>query len=87
MAKLFKKGQVSAKKAYQIADSLKNVSYTDHSISREYKKEGNDKASAEWYRSAISAHQKSDRIKQAADNAVNKAKGRDIPLPPSDKLF
>lgn len=83
-----KKGQVTAKRAYDMADSLKNVSYTDHSISRQFKKEGNNKAANEWYNSAISAHKKSDRLKSIADKAINKAaSGRDKPLPSSDGII
>lgn len=83
-----KPGQVTAKKAYEMSDSLKNVSYTDHSISRQFKKEGNNKAANEFYNSAIIAHQKSDRLKSIADKAVSKAAaGRDTPLPSSDGII
>lgn len=78
MAKM-KPGQISAKRTYELADSLKKISYTDHSLSKQFKKEGNNKAASESYRSAINAHQKSDRLKSLADAAMKKA-NRDYPL-------
>jgi hypothetical protein len=108
MAKL-KKGQVSATRAYEIADSLKGNASAARKSGYMYlsggeklkgtKKstyvpgfgiqdsEGMKKIGSDMLKRADINSSKADRIKQAADKAVNKAIGRDIPLPPSDKLF
>lgn len=93
MAKL-KLGQVTAKRAYEIADSLHKKAQNQAGAMKfamqrvESAKSNDEKAKAYSILDALERgkdyhYSKADRIKQAADKAM----GRDMPLPSSDKLF
>lgn len=98
---LFKKGQISAKRTYEIADSLnKKAQYQagamDFAVDRLKKsKSPAEKSKATSIlnglaRSSDYNYQKSDRLKSIADAAMAKAnaqKGRDTPLPSSDGII
>lgn len=98
MAKQFKKGQISATRAYEIADSLTKRAQLKHgAIDFRAKELKNAKSSSEksYIKNIMSSlwdsgekdYNEASRLKSLADKAMNKAKGRDIPLPSSDKLF
>lgn len=93
MAKL-KLGQVTAKRAYEIADSLHKKAQNqagamDFAVQRlKSAKTPSEKSIASSIldglgKSSNYNYSKAERIKQAADKAM----GRDMPLPSSDKLF
>ena len=83
MAKIFKKGQISATRAYQLADSLTKKAQLQAGAT-DYK---DVKYPKELLKNSEANYQKAERLKSLADKAMNKAKGRDVPLPSSDKLF
>lgn len=98
---LFKTGQVSAKRAYEMSDSLKKKAQyqagaMDFAVDRlKRAKNPAEKSNATSVlnglaRSSDYNYQKSDRLKSRADAAMAKAnaqKGRDTPLPSSDGII
>lgn len=84
MAKQFKKGQVSATRAYQIADSLTKKAQLQAGAT-DYK---GAKFPKQLLSSSEANYQKAERIRSAADKAMKKATaGRDTPLPSSDGII
>jgi hypothetical protein len=98
---LFKKGQISAKRAYEISDSLKKKAQyqagaMDFAVDR-FKSAKNpaEKSKATSILDGLAKssdynYQKSDRLKSRADQAMDKAnaqKNRDMPLPSSDGIM
>lgn len=100
MAKM-KPGQVPAKRAYQMADSLQKRADFDLQWAKGVGKVANEeknpsiksvllKNSAKSYNDFMHNYEKSNRYRTNADNAVNKAKataGRDMPLPSSEGII
>jgi hypothetical protein len=95
-----KPGQISAKRAYEISDSLRKradfdgkwAKATGDLASKEKNpliKESLLKNSAKSWREYTHNYQKSDRLKTRADQAMNNANaaGRDIPLPSSEGMM
>jgi hypothetical protein len=81
-----KKGQVTAKRAYEIADSLdKREQFLDiNKTTLTPINERGERRLEEYYKNKADAK----RIRSAADKAVAKATtGRDMPLPSSDGIM
>jgi hypothetical protein len=100
MAKM-KPGQISAKRAYEISDSLKKKANfngqwamsTEKLAAKEKNTTVKDilsKHSTQTWREVGHDFEKSDRLKTRADAAMAKAKataGRDVPLPSSEGIM
>ena len=102
MAKM-KPGQISAKRAYEISDSLRKEAGSSYRVADLYQKVANNKGkimdmgpadlihyAEKQVRSADYNYSKANRLKSRADAAMakaNAAAGRDTPLPSSEGLF
>lgn len=98
-----KPGQISAKRAYEVADSLAKESQSSYRVADLYYNKANNKGkimdmsptdlryyAEKQVRLADYNSEKSTRLKSRADAAMakaNAAAGRDTPLPSSEGLF
>jgi hypothetical protein len=98
-----KPGQISAKRAYEISDSLAKESQSSYRVADLYYNKANNKGkimdmsptdlryyAEKQVRSADYNSEKAKRLKTRADAAVAKAKataGRDMPLPSSEGMM